>query len=348
MKLQFLGLFIFITTFVSAQSGGNSSFSFLNRSFNATGLSFGGDFISLRNNQIQNSISNPALLNNGSQNQFSFNHMIQTGGVQSGLLSLGRYNSTLKSNQSIAIRYVDYGKMNETDETGEVIGTFLPGDFILSSGFAKPMNSHLTFGGQLNFIYSQYNNVKYFGSSLDFGGFYTFKDTTKTLSFVLKNMGFQLKNKTSSNSPLPFQLDVAFSHKLEHAPVRFSYLFHHLNQFDLSYFDPNIKGSIDPLTGDSILPQKTNLLKKTMMHFTPQIQLTISKNIHLNFAFDYYKRYQLALSSKPRLSGFSTGIELNFKKFMLTYAYSNYSAAGSINAITLLTNINSWKKHTSF
>jgi hypothetical protein len=346
-KLFFLYLLI-SSTFCLSQIGGQNSFSFLNRSFSAKSLSLGGSYASTQENQLQNAYYNPAILNGKSHHQISFNHLIQTGNVQNGLICYGFKNNHLNVNQNFSIRYINYGKMDETTETGEIIGTFSPGDFIFSSALSKSLNSHFQIGSQVNFIYSQYHSQSASGISFDFGGFYSFKDTTKTVSFVMRNMGIQFNSFTTGiTNPLPFQFDMSFSHRLAHAPLRFSYLIHHVNKWDLSYYDPTIKGSVDPLTGDSILPKKTNFISKSLLHLTPQVQLYITKNIQINFAFDYFKRYQMSIISKPRLSGFSFGLSMAFKRFHIEYAYANYSAAGSINAISFTTNIDNWRKNNS-
>lgn len=328
-----------------SQIGGSSSLTFLNRSFNARSLALGNSFISIRDKDPNLGINNPALLSLSTNNNFSFNHLFQTGGVQSGMLNYILLNSKIKSIQSLSLRYVDYGKMSETSTTGEIIGEFTPGDFILSSGICKSINKRLNFGIQLNLIYSQYNKSNAFATSFDFGGHYFLNDTTKSFSFVLKNVGYQFNHlSTNKDQNLPIDLQFAFSHKLKYAPFRFSYLFHHLNKLDLSYYEPTQISTIDPLTGEYTVIKKASLIQKITLHFTPQVEMLIGKNIHFRFAFDYYRRYQMALTNRPGLSGFSFGLGLNFKRFSLDYGYSNISTSGNINGLTFISTISNWKR----
>ncbi len=335
----------FLCHYSYTQIGGNSSFNNLNRIYNARTLSLGGSFISQSDNDINLSINNPALLNSKMTQKFSFNQIFQTGGIQNGMISYVRNVTKIHCFQNIAFRYVNYGKNIETNEFGEKTGDFTPLDFILTTGLGRKINTHLSFGGQFNFLYSQYNSLTSYGLSFDFGGYYRLKDTTQSISFIIKNVGYQFKgfNEERKNS-LPTELQFAYSHKLKHAPFRFNYLFHHLNKWDLTYFNPLIKGVIDPLTGDSVFPKRPNLFQKTALHFTPQIEILIGENIQLRIAFDYLKRYQMALTNRPGISGFSFGLGLNFKRFSLDYGFSALSVAGNLNGISFISSVDQWRK----
>ena len=165
------------------------------------------------------------------------------------------------------------------------------------------------------------------------------------VTLVVKNVGSQFKGFISnSNSILPTEIQMAFSHKLAHAPFRFSYLAHHLNSWDISYQTPNNTGKIDPLTGDSIKVIRANALQKIGHHFTPQIEFLVSKNLHFRMAFDYHRREEYKLTNRPAMAGFSFGIGMYFKRFSLDYGLKIYSAAGFLNGITLTTNSANWKK----
>jgi hypothetical protein len=344
MKICFCFL-IFLSTLTYSQIGGNSSFTNLNRVYNARSLSLGGSFISQRDKDLNLSINNPALLNTSMINKLSFNQLFQTGGVQNGMIALARNSKKINCIQNLALRYVNYGKNIETNEFGEKIGEFTPLDFIISSGFGRKINPHLSFGGQLNFLYSQYNSLNAIGFSFDFGGNYLLKDTTQSISFILKNVGYQMKGFTENRKgSLPTEFQIAYAHKLKHAPFRFNYLFHHLNKWDLTYYNPNEKGTIDPLTGDSIFPKKSNFIQKTALHFTPQIELLLSHNLHLRFAFDYFRRYQMSITTRPGIAGFSFGIGLYFKRFSLDYGFSSYSVAGNFNGLTIISSVDQWRK----
>lgn len=158
-------LIIIITysNFSISQIGGKTSFNNLNRVYNARSLALGGFYISNKDQDPNIGVNNPALINQTMMNHFSFNMLYQTGDIQNGMIVFNNYASKIKCFQNTSLRYVDYGKNTETNEFGEIIGSFTPIDFILSSGLSKKLNSNFSIGSQLNFLYSQYENFNSIG-----------------------------------------------------------------------------------------------------------------------------------------------------------------------------------------
>jgi hypothetical protein len=348
MKLY---LFVFSLIFHSvllAQIGGENSFNNLSRAYNARSLSLGNHFINIKDADVNLGVSNPSLLNTQMNNKWGFTQLFQGGGVQFGMLSMAKDWNKMNATYSTSLRYVNYGSMDETTITGEVIGKIHPMDFIISSGFGKSLNKQFRIGGQANLLYSQYARYAALGATVDFGAFYENIEKNQSATVLVRNVGYQFvpflgKDKTAP----PAEILMSFSHKLKHAPIRFTYLAHHLNRWDITYTDPSIKGTVDPLTGDSILPKKSNTFQKVMHHFTPQIEILLSKNLHLRFAYDYHRRNELVVENRPGLAGFSFGIGAYFKRFSLDYGFSGYSVAGSMHGVSLSTNFDLWRKKST-
>ena len=137
---------------------------------------------------------------------------------------------------------------------------------------------------------------------------------------------------------------MATSYKLKHAPFRISLLAHHLNKWDITYIDPNLKPTVDPLTGDTIPVKRPGFLTKLAHHLTYQLEILVTKNIDIRAAFDYHLRKELALSTRPGISGFSFGAGFHFSKFSLDYGFTIYSRAGYNNMVTLSTNLSKWRR----
>ena len=241
--------------------------------------------------------------------QIGFSNQIQTGGVTSGMLCTAFNLQKMQGYGSISLRYIDYGKMQETLENGTVVGNFTPSDFILSTGYGRKIKERLSIGLQASLLYSQYSSYYSLGIGVDFAASYENKEKKTLFTLLVKNVGSQVKGFISaSNSMLPAEIQLAFSHKLAHAPFRFSYLAHHLNTWDISYQTPSGSGKIDPLTGDSIKVIRANTFQKIALHFTPQVELLLSKSFHIRMAFDYNRREQFILANRPAMAGFSFGV----------------------------------------
>ncbi len=343
MKLT-VGLFLFFGCFsLHAQTGGLNSFALLDLTYNARAAALGNDFISVKDKDLSLVVANPSLLNEGMDKKLSLSQALLAGGINYGQVVYGR--SALKGMVSGHIRYVNYGEFRRMDIAGNDQGTFNPFEAILGAGYGKQLNPRISVGTNVNFIYSQLESYSSFGATVDLAGVYTSVDENFTATALVKHVGYQFKayyNKQRAFLPTEFQL--AGSYKLAHAPFRFSILAHHLNRWDLTYTDPNKKAVIDPLTGDIIPLNSAGFGEKFARHFSYAVELLISKHVHLRSGFDYQRRQEMKLESRPGAAGFTFGAGLNFKKFNLDYGLSIFSRAGYLNMLTLSTNLSEWKK----
>lgn len=332
---KLLFLYIIVHTGIGyCQIGGETGFSFLNLPYNARIAGLGGDFITARDKDLNLGLQNPALLNEAMHKQGSLNQGLFAGGINHGSLNYAHHFAN-KVTGAAHFRYVSYGKFARTDINGADLGSFSPGDFILGASAAKSINERMHIGATFNIIYSQLDNYISFGNSLDIGGCYTDEDKRLVISGVVKHLGIQWKGYNGTRSALPLEVQLGISHKLKHAPFRFSLLAHHLERWDLSYNDPSEKATTDPLTGELIPVSKAGFGEKLGRHFVLQTELLLGKKLHLRFGFDYNRRQELKVPNRPGISGFSFGAGLYFKRFTLDYGLLSYSAAGLQNMISL-------------
>jgi hypothetical protein len=336
--------FMLSSVFTYSQTGGSNSFAFLNLPFSARSMALGGDLITIKDKDQNLAILNPALLNESMHNSISTNQALLPAGINYGMFNYAR---TFKNELTGMghIRYVDYGKMVRRDEIGNDLGIFKPMDIILGASVGKAFAPKWNVGMTFNLIYSQLEIYNSFGASIDFGVSYYNEEKLFGAAFIAKNAGFQFNGYSESNrDPLPAELQASVSKKLRYAPFRFSLLAHHLNRFDLSYNDPSAKPTIDALTGDTIPPATAGFVEKVAQHFTYQIEILLSDNFHIRTAFDYLKRQEMKLASRPGLSGFSFGVGMSFKRFTIDYGALIQSRAGSQHMISLSSNLDKWRK----
>ena len=328
-----------------AQTGGLSSFPFLDLTFNARTAGLGGDFISAKDQDINLGVSNPSLLNKTMDKRIGFNHALMAGGINYGMVNYG-FNIKEIATMSAYIKYVSYGKMQRTSVNGTNEGTFSPFEMVVGSGIGRQLNERISIGANLNFVYSQLESYSAFGAGIDLAGTFYNEEKEFLVTALVKNAGVQFNSYTpdGAKAPLPVEFQMATSYKLAHAPFRISVLAHHLNKWDLSYNDPTLVPTVDPLSGDTIPVPRAGFIEKTARHLTYQVEALISKNVHLRFAFDYHRRKELALSQRPGVAGLSMGLGMYFKKFSLDYGFIIYSRAGYNNMLTLSTNLSKWRK----
>lgn len=333
MKQVLPFVFVFSAFLAGAQTGGITGFNFLNLSYSARTAGLGGDFITARDKDVNLGIQNPALLNGQMHGHGSISQALMAGGINIGGLNYAHQFGKLTG--AAHFRYVSYGKMQRTDINGADLGTFSPGDFILGVSVGKSINERMHIGATLNTIYSQLDSYVAFGNSLDIGGCYTDDDKRLVISGVVRNLGIQWKGYNGTRSDLPLEIQLGISHKLRHAPFRFSLLGQHLQKWDLTYNDPNARDKIDPLTGEIIAVKKAGFVEKLSRHFVVQTELLLGQKLHLRVAFDYHRRQELKVVQRPGLAGFSFGVGMYFKRFSLDYGLLAYSVAGFQNHLTI-------------
>lgn len=325
-------LSIFISSFANAQTGGTTTYQALNSFYTARQLGLGGSLINLRDNDVNLSFNNPAALNADMAFRGSLSENIRGGGINTGSLAYGRTFGNYVG--AAHFRYISYGAMKRTDLAGNDLGTFNPGDFILGASASKLINERMSIGATLNFIYSQLDNYYSLGNSLDIGGQYFVPEKDFVIGGVVKNLGVQWKGYTSDRAPLPIEVQLGVSKKLSHAPFRFSLTAQHLQQWDLSYVDPNAKDKIDLLTGDTIKVKRAGFFEKVARHALVQTEINLGKKVYLRVGLDVQRRMELRVANRPGLAGFSFGAAFHLKRFSLEYGWMIYSAAGSQHGLT--------------
>lgn len=343
MKQTITFFLLVISSITLAQTGGTTTFALLDLTYNARAAGLGNDFISAKDQDINLGIANPSLYNEQMHKTLSLNQALMAGGINYGQVAYGHKLKTGLIGASI--RYVNYGEFRRTDIIGNDLGSFSPFECIIGVGYGKQLNPRISVGGNLNLIYSQLESYNAYGAAIDLAGTYTNKTDNFLLTALVKNAGMQFNNYyTKERDPLPAEFQLAASYRLNHAPFRFSILAHHLNKWNITYVDPSLKPTIDPLTGDSIPVKYAGFGEKLARHFTYQVEILITKNIHLRTGFDYHRRQEMKLEQRPGMAGFTFGVGLYFKRISIDYGFSAFSRAGFNNMLTLSTNLSRWKK----
>lgn len=326
------------------QTGGKNAFPFLDLPDNARSAALGRKFITAFDDDINTGIQNPASFNSEMDNSIGFNQALLAGGINHGMVA---YAKDIKNvgTAALHLRYVAYGKMDRTDVNGENIGTFSAGDFALGGSVGRTLNENLSIGATFNIIWSQLESYNSMGLSVDIAGMYRSLNERTTVSAVVRNAGVQLTTYTEDiRAPLPIQAMLGFSHKLEHAPFRFSVVAHHLNKWDLTYNDPNAQPTTDPLTGEYVPVETAGFGEKLGRHFIVQVETLIGKTVRIRGAFDYNQRREMLVQNRPGMGGFSFGAGMNFKRFTVDYGLFIFSSAGFNNMISLRTDFDKWRK----
>ncbi len=331
-------LVILLSSNISAQDGGSGVYSFLDIPASARIAALGGTLITVKDNDLNTALQAPSLLNPSMNASLSLSGVSYVDGIKFGdagyVKDFGKYGTYM-----VSMHYAAYGQFFDTDEFGNINGTFRASDYALSIGGGYSYNRFFSFGATLKTIYSDYYFYNAFGLAMDLST--TYNDTLHNLTttFVFRNAGVQLKNYIKNNSePLQTEAMVGISKKLTHTPLRFSLTYRHLEKFDLSYYDPYNLGDVDPLTGEQQI-KEIKFFNKLSRHFIIGTEILLSKNFHLRGAYNFQRRKELGVETRGGTVGFSMGVGLKISKFIISYGRGNYHLAGGANHFSISTNL---------
>jgi len=335
-------LFLFSVVLSSlAQIGGNSTYTFLTLTNSARVAALGGENISINDDDLNLVFHNPSLLNSDMDKNLVLNYVNYFSGINYGYAAYARSFNKLGT-FATGIHYINYGKFIKADETGIIEGTFKASELALNIFWSKPiLDSMLTIGINLKPIYSHLEKYYSFGMAIDAGVNYQSKDNLFSASFVIKNLGSQLKPYVKGNfEPLPIDVQLGFTQKLEHAPLRISGTFHHLQKWDLTY-DKNANLAYTFVQNNQFYDNdyKFNIADNILRHSIFSMEFVPSKNFNVMLAYNHQRRKEMMVETRPYLVGFSWGFYLKVSKFRISYGQAIYHLAGASSHFSINLNL---------
>ncbi len=324
--MRVLILILIIGNYLNASSqslGGNAVFNFLQQSNTPQLSALGGYNISTITNDVGMTFNNPALLRKEMHHQLSasFNNFLA--GIKNYSLSTAFYLPKHSATAALGINYFNYGPITQTDASGNVIGSFIPNDYVVQFSFSKQHKEHWWLGSTFKFINSSYGNYKSNAIALDLALNYV--DSTKFFqaAFVVKNMGSQLKKYSSQSNKeeLPFDVQIGITKRLPKAPLQFSLTAHHLHTADIFYNDT----LYNQQEGDDSYKQKNYAAEKILSHLVLSAEILFSKQFQFTMGYNFLRRHDLNVyNSSNGLNGINVGLSIKMKQFQFNYATGFY------------------------
>jgi hypothetical protein len=327
-------LFSFTVTFSSGQTGGDNVYEFLNLTHSGLVSSLGGVNVSLRSGDVNLAFHNPALLNSDMDKSLALNYVNYFAGINYGMTMYARsFPGT--GNFAAGLTYLNYGSFKETDESGNITGTFSAAEYALSLIYSRDIDSLFSIGANLKPVYSFLDKYSSFGIALDIGAAYHSRDNLFSAGLAIKNTGVQITTYAGEvREKLPFEIQAGVSQRLAHAPFRFSLTLRHLERFDLTY-NYESAGSNGASTG-SQTQKISDFLEDAMRHVIIGTELIPHKNFYLSAGYNYQRRRELEIDSKVSTVGFSWGFGINTSFLRIEFGRATFHLAGASNNISLI------------
>ena len=321
--------------------GGDNIYEFLNSSQSARVTALGGNLITVRDDDVNLAFQNPAALNPEMTGALAFNHNFRLADIRNGYFAYGHYIKKWDMTFHGGIHYINYGDFIRTNEVGDTEGTFDAAEQAFTIGAGKQLFERMSVGANLKFVNSRLENYNSAGLVGDIA--VMIHDTASRINFTLlaKNIGGQFSTYRPGNSePIPFEMQIGISKRLQHLPFRFSIIYHNLQQWNILYDDPNstedsfFLGEQTAATGNDFID---NLFRH--MIFSGEFLFGKRDNFRIRFAYNHLKRKELTVRSLRSFHGFSMGVGMKINRFRIEYGRSFEHIAGGMNHFSISTSL---------
>lgn len=270
-------------------------------------------------------IYNPALLSTTNSNGLMVSYSYLPGGA-----GLANVNYALDFENvgvfGASMQYLSYGSIQGYDITGNPTTSFTPSDYTFQLSHARQANN-FRLGASLKF--SNTSIEGYNGNALmfDIGGSFIHPTRDFTVGAAIKNFGFVTSEFSStSNTSLPFDVQLGTTFKPEHMPVKFSITLHHLYEWNL-------------MTEGEEINDFNTTMDNIFRHVVIGAEFILSDNFSVLGGYNHLRRKELKPESTGGFSGFALGFDLNINAFEFVYALGGYNTAGNNHSISLSANL---------
>ena len=294
---------------------GSTFYDFLDIPTSAHAYALGGTGIAVVDADVSLADQNPALLGAEIEKTLSFGYMHY---MASGNFASARFGMGIGDNSAWAagVRYLNYGRMTEYDQSGVAGGTFTPSDIVFEGSYSRDISARWRGGVNLNLIYSNYSVYSAFAVGVDLGVNYYDEDHDLSFSVLLKNMGGQLKRFHEAYNRLPFDVQIGYMQGIKSSGFSIAITARNLTRWNLPYYThpKDTEGDTQTL--------KSTFISNLFRHLTFGIQYSPGEKFCLALAYDYKTATDMQTYQRNFLSGFSVGGGLRVKSFGVGVAYA--------------------------
>jgi len=336
-------LLLFISTNAFGQRQSGRVYEFLNLSQTARMTATGGYGFPVFEPDLGMSLMIPSMLSQDHENHLSLNIVDYFDDINYGTVAISHYHDRL-GHISGSLQYIDYGSFVEANEFGQITGHFSAGEYSFQIGWGRALNERLAVGSNLKLIYSSFHDHSSFGIATDVALSYHNQERLFAASLIARNMGTQISQYHSGNrEPLPFDLVLGITRKLENAPFQFSLVANNLHNYDLTYDPPVLLP--DHFSGEDEEDEQNfqdrvgDLADNLMRHVVVGVEFTPLESFSFRVGYNYRRRQEMKVESRLSTVGFSWGFGVKISRFQLNYGRSNHHLAGAPNHFSINTSI---------
>lgn len=299
-----------------------SAFNTLRLPASSHAAALGGQNVTLIEDEPTAGWYNPALYANVSDLSAGLNFMTYAAGsTWMGAHFVKAFGE--RHTMAVGAQYMNYGKMDETDEAGNTLGQFSAKDIVIGAGYSYLLSDRWTGGANLKMMVSNLADYTALAAAIDVGVNYYDDENDLSVSASLQNIGTQLKAyHDGQRTHLPFTLALGFSKGMAHLPVRFHVTMTDVTRWKSSYY-------VLPENKDKDKSDKVGFGKKALNHFVLGLDILPTDYLYLSVGYNFRRAYELKASGSSHLAGLSAGAGVKVKHFKFGVSYAKYHQASN-------------------
>lgn len=299
-----------------------SAFNTLRLPASSHAAALGGQNVTLIEDELTAGWYNPALYANVSDLSAGLDFMTYAAGsTWMGAHFVKAFGE--RHTMAVGVQYMNYGKMDETDEAGNTLGQFSAKDIVIGAGYSYLLSDRWTGGANLKMMVSNLADYTALAAAIDVGVNYYDDENDLSVSASLQNIGTQLKAyHDGQRTHLPFTLALGFSKGMAHLPVRFHVTMTDVTRWKSSYY-------VLPENKDKDKSDKVGFGKKALNHFVLGLDILPTDYLYLSVGYNFRRAYELKASGSSHLAGLSAGAGVNVKHFKFGVSYAKYHQASN-------------------
>jgi len=342
MRYKYILIALLFPCIIIAQDGGQSAFSFMNVEHSPRKEALGGSAIAIFDNDVSLSQTTPSLLNPLMHNELSFTFGDYFADINLVSFSYARNLGVNIGVIGVALKAINYGDFDRNDAAGYGSGSFSANDQVLTFGIGKTINKKFSVGVNVNFVNSSYDSYNSFALSSNVSSTYFDVNKKFAATLLVKNIGRQLNAYSSStNENFPYEVQFAISKELAYLPFRYHLTYNNINRFDVK--SPyKLISQTNPETGELEIKQES-IAKTALRHIIIGGELNpFRKSLFIRGGFNFQRRFDLTIETRPAMVGFSWGIGFRVFKYHFDYSRSSYHLSGAPNNFSIATNLSTF------
>jgi hypothetical protein len=324
-KLLILFLLLTVTIASNGQTGGQRSFEFLNVPSSARLAALGGVNTSLKDRDINFFFANPSLVSDSLAGFAAASYQFYVGDIGQAAFSYVHEFDRLGS-IAFGIQHLGYGTIKGYDATGLETGEFKSGETALVISKSHQV-SNFRAGASFKAVFSNIAGYRASALMFDAGGSFVHPKHDLTIGLVIKNIGFVMSEYSpTSESKVPFDVQLGATFKPEHMPLRFSVTAYQLATSKITY---------NPDDND----EEPGTLNKVLRRFNFGIEILLHKNINALVGYNYARHQELKLANGGGGAGISFGFSAKIKSVEIVFSRGGYVAGNAGYSFTVASNI---------